>query len=59
MPSNLIEHKNSYNKLFIIAKCPLCEMLHRVKINWIGNGRPRIYCSRCFINLKQSNVSED
>ena len=29
------------------AKCPLCERLHKVSINWTGRGMPRIYCESC------------
>ena len=29
------------------CKCPMCKKLHKMKVNWIGVGRPWKYCNQC------------
>ena len=29
------------------AKCPKCDALHEVYIQWTGRGMPRIFCGNC------------
>ena len=31
----------------MFAKCPKCCKLHRVRLMWIGNGTPRVFCQAC------------
>jgi hypothetical protein len=33
------------------AKCPGCGKIHKVKLDWTGNGIPRIYCEKCLIKI--------
>ncbi len=42
----------------MVAKCPTCEGEHWVRLKWIGNGMPRIYCDDCKRNneLMQSGL---
>ena len=35
----------------INAKCPGCGKIHKVKLDWTGNGIPRIYCEKCLIKI--------
>jgi hypothetical protein len=34
-------------KSIILCDCPMCGLEHKVKMIWIGRGRPKKYCSRC------------
>ena len=29
------------------ARCPKCQKPHRVRLMWIGNGVPRVFCQAC------------
>lgn len=29
------------------CKCPMCGILHLVKMFWTGHGMPRKYCDKC------------
>ncbi len=29
------------------AKCPRCEKVHKMYMNWQGTGMPRKYCPTC------------
>jgi len=31
----------------LVCKCPTCEKLHLVHIDWVGHGMPRVYCATC------------
>jgi hypothetical protein len=33
------------------CKCPKCDGIHKLRINWEGRGMPRKFCSRCLQNM--------
>ena len=37
----------------IVCHCPKCNQIHKKKMLWTGNGKPRLYCDSCrmqFVN---------
>jgi hypothetical protein len=38
-------------KCQVECTCPLCDKLHKKKLNWTGRGKPRVYCDECKVNL--------
>jgi len=40
----------------ITARCPMCECEHTVKIWWVGNGQPRLYCPDCALYITRSDA---
>lgn len=34
----------------VVCKCPACGKLHKLKLNWTGNGTPRKYCESCLLS---------
>jgi len=41
------EYIAAEHKAWYTAICPGCNVKHHVLIMWLGNGNPRIYCSKC------------
>ena len=40
-------------KIFVTAKCPMCEKFHKTKRNYYtGKTLPRLYCSNCRNKIK-------
>lgn len=37
----------SSNESWTECFCPKCETKHKVKMNWIGRGTPKIFCKCC------------
>lgn len=35
-----------------LCRCPKCGAEHKMKIHWIGRGRPRKYCPLCRNSIK-------
>ena len=42
-----------------MAKCPKCEKLHKMVLDWKGRGTPRKYCQRCLQNMNHVTVGID
>jgi len=40
----------------VICKCPKCEKLHKLKIDWISDTIPRKYCKSCIVIIRQINT---
>lgn len=61
-------NREVYGKM-TLARCPKCQEHHHVRLNWIGNGTPRIFCDACrrvaydrssgFDNDSQFNTKEE
>lgn len=41
------EPQIQYIKVNVVCDCPKCGLEHKVKMIWIGRGRPKKFCSRC------------
>jgi Zn ribbon nucleic-acid-binding protein len=54
-------HYAGINKKSILAKCPFCERLHKVRVFWTGYNLPRIYCKSCRFIVEDinNNISKD
>ena len=40
----------------IVARCPMCEQEHTVRIWWQGRGQPRLYCPDCSLSIARRDV---
>ncbi len=40
------------------CKCPRCEKIHIVAMQWTGNGMPRVYCYNCSYLIDNTYVPE-
>ena len=49
--------KNSKFEVPTKCICPSCEKKHKTKMHWVGNGMPRIYCTKCkYKAIKYNNL---
>ncbi len=46
------KNQSSNGKRTVTCRCPKCGGEHRLKMIWIGRGRPRKYCPACRNALK-------
>jgi len=42
-----------------LAKCPKCDKLHKIIIDWKGRGMPRKYCQMCLHNMGHMSSGMD
>ena len=40
-------HQVGYLGEIMDVKCPTCEKIHKIRIDWRGNGMPRVRCTDC------------
>ena len=49
-----IKHEKAKNTECI---CPKCKTEHEVYLYWIGNGKPRIYCPFCKLQINKFSTN--
>ena len=49
------EKQPEAEKRSVLCRCPMCGAEHKMRMHWIGRGRPRKYCPLCRNTVK--NVS--
>lgn len=41
------------------CRCPKCDKHHKIKLRWIGNGMPRIFCQECKLTLSRHGGQDE
>ena len=46
-PKSYNERGVSSSRPFTECTCPKCEIKHKMKLKWIGRGKPKKFCPSC------------
>ena len=47
-----VKRESILDGVMTVCKCPKCDGLHYVYMNWTGRGMPRVYCTVCKYNIE-------